>query len=78
MRHPLKAEIIEQISPLIDRISHCLVGQNVGLGAYALANLLVTCWRKIPRLNRAGLHEVIDEVWAAAEAVAAEETASKN
>lgn len=77
MRHPLRSEIIEQIGPLIDRITSYLVGHNIGLGAYALVNVLVSCWRKIP-LSREDLHEVIDEVWVTAEAVAAETALGKN
>jgi hypothetical protein len=71
MRHPHYSEILAQVGPLIDRISDVVGGQNVGLAAYALVNVLVACWRKIP-LTREDLHEVLDEVWANAEVVAAE------
>jgi hypothetical protein len=70
-------EILERVHPLIDRISDFLVGTNVALASYALANLLVTCWRKTG-LTRDDLHEVIDEIFVAAEVVAAETRAEKN
>lgn len=73
----LRAEILGRIAPLVDRITDYLVGENVGLGAYALVNVLVACWRKIP-LSREDLHSVIDEIWVTAEAVAAETQAPKN
>jgi hypothetical protein len=76
-RKEARMEVLEAVRPLIDRISACLVGHNVGVAAYALINLAVTCWRKTG-LPDEGLHGVVDEVLQAANAVAAENAGRKN
>jgi hypothetical protein len=76
-RKDVREEILAAVKPLIDQISVLLVGVNVGVCAYALMNLAVTCWRRTG-LPDEGLHAVVDEVFAGADAVAAENAQRKN
>jgi hypothetical protein len=72
-----REEILEAVRPIIDGVGRLCVGHNIGAVAYALVNLTVTYWRKTG-LPDEGLHELLDEAFEAASAVAAQNAERKN